>query len=157
MVRVRVNVIHHDGTSHKDNLWKCLYVTDVYVYKVIETREGFVLLTDLKQVDRLLSPANIDKFKEHNLDIRTPPEYRVSRTLLLRGVDPFISQKTAEEIEVHLGRKYPLYEVYKIPNNPRLIKIICPTRWHVHLLPEIPPKVNRERSLSKSSSMYEML
>ena len=99
MVRIRVKILTHDGVSKRDNLWYCLAKTDSFIFKIIENKDAFILVTEIKQVDKLLTPESKALFQQKGLEIKTPPEHKVSRTLIVRGVDKYIHEKNEEDIK----------------------------------------------------------
>ena len=80
MVRIRVKILSHDGVSKRDNLWYCLNKAESFVYKVVESREAFVLITEIKEADKLLTDEIRTLFRQKGLEIKTPPEHKISRT-----------------------------------------------------------------------------
>ena len=54
MVRIRVKILQHDGQSKKTLVVQCIAKTEALVYRVIESREAFFLITDNENMDRLL-------------------------------------------------------------------------------------------------------
>ena len=62
MVRIRIKINVHDGTSQKRKLLNCISEVDVVVYKIIEGREAFFLLTDAANMEKLLMEDVRQKF-----------------------------------------------------------------------------------------------
>ena len=56
MVRIRVKIIRHDGVSKKEALWMGLHKAEAYVYKMVQSKEAFFLITDGEQAERILKP-----------------------------------------------------------------------------------------------------
>ena len=62
MPRLRVLIKHHTGVSQKPGLWELLYQRKVTVYKVIETREAFILIADAENLEKLLMAKENERF-----------------------------------------------------------------------------------------------
>ena len=54
MIRIRIKINVHKGTSQKGKLIKCISEVDVVVYKIIEGREASFVLTDSVNMEKLL-------------------------------------------------------------------------------------------------------
>ena len=127
MVRIRVKITEHDGSSKKPNVVRCISAAGALVYKIIESWGAFILVTDNWGMDSLLSEASRNKFTEQGLELQFPPEFEASRTVILRNVDAFIHDMTETEITVNIPAKYVVKKVIKIPGNSHLLKIIFKT------------------------------
>ena len=82
MVHIRVKILQHDGQSKKPV--QCIAEADALAFRVIESRDAFFLITDNKNMDCLLQEKSKRLFLEKGLDIQTPPEYVVARTVMLK-------------------------------------------------------------------------
>ena len=99
-----------------------------FVYKIAQSKEAFWLITDDEQAELILKEDVRQFYKEKGLEIQTPPEYESLRTILVRGVEWYVSEKTEIDIKNFVESKYPgwkLDRVVKIPNNDRLMKLVC--------------------------------
>ena len=124
MVKIRVKVTAHDGTSRKPNLINCICQAEVLINKIIESKDAFFLLTDHSNMDKLLRDDVRSKFAEEGLEVQYPPEYEAARTVMLRNVDPVISSKSSQEIIEYIDPSLKVKTVIKIPNNTHLLKLI---------------------------------
>ena len=91
MVRIRIKINVHDGTSQKGKLIDCISEVEAVVFKIIEGREAFFLLTDTANMEKRLKEEARQKFADHGLEVQFPPEYEAGKTVMLRNVDTFIS------------------------------------------------------------------
>ena len=123
MVKIRVKVTAHDGTSRKPNLINCICQAEVLINKIIESKNAFFLLTDHSNMDKLYNDDVRSKFAE-GLEVQYPPEYEAARTVMLRNVDPVISSKSSQEINEYVDPSLKVKTVIKIPNNTHLLKLI---------------------------------
>ena len=128
MVRIRVRIIEHDGAPKKHFVWEGLHKAKAFVYKVVQAKEAFYLITDNEQAELILRDHIREFWREKGLEAQAPPELVASRTILVRGLEWCV----AEQSEIHLKNKieaeYPdwkLEKVIKIPNNDKLMKLIC--------------------------------
>ena len=82
-----------------------------------------------------------------------PQEYITMRTVLVRGLEWWVSERTKEEIKEHIESEYPSWElqkVVKIPNNNKLMKLVCKTAWIANAVMEKGITIFRQRFASKS-------
>ena len=128
MVRIRVKIVRHDGTPKREDIWQGLRKAKAFVYKIAQSKEAFWLITDGEQA-KLILKENVRKFyEEKGLEVQIPPEYDSMRTILVRGLEWCVSEKSEVEIKTFIETSYPewtLDRVVKIPNNDRLMKLVC--------------------------------
>ena len=140
MVRIRVKIVQHDGASKKEALWQGLHKAKAYVYKMIEAREAFFLVTDSEQAELILKD-NVRQFlREKGLEVQIPPEHVAMRTVLVKGLEGNTAAKSEEDIKHKIQSEYSdwkLEKVVKIPGNERLMKLDC---TNVHTTNEIVDK-----------------
>ena len=128
MARIRVKIIRHDGISKREALWTCIAKAEAFVYKTITTQDSFVLITDSEQMDKLLTVESKYNFTQEGLEITNPPEYTTARSVLVRGIDIHIKEMSEVDIINDICQNYPecpVVRAIRIPNNPKLMKIIC--------------------------------
>ena len=128
MVRIRVKITQHDGAPKREVLWQGLRKAKAFVYKIAQSREAFWLITDGEQAELILKDSIRDFYKERGLEVQIPPEYDSMRTLLMKGVEWYVSEKTELEIKTSIETDHPewkLDRVVKIPSNDRLMKLVC--------------------------------
>ena len=106
MVRIKVNILKHDGKSQIEKVWKCLNKCHTYVYKTIQTAKAVYLVTDCDQMDKLMTKESKKVFQNQGFDIVTPQEYITERTTIIKGVDEFIMTRTDEEILADIAKTY---------------------------------------------------
>ena len=121
-VRVRVKILDHEGSSKKKELIECISNAEVYVNKI-----AFFLITDNRNMDKLLGEEIKQSLMARGLEIQHPPEYEAARTVMLKNVDDQISQFTEGEIASLIEREHRVKRVIKIPNNNHLVKVIFDT------------------------------
>ena len=128
MVRIRVRIIQHDGASKKEALWQGLHKAKAYVYKLIQAKEAFYLVTDSEQAELILKDHVRQFLREKGLEVQIPPEHSAMRTILVKGQEWYLAEKSEEDIKQKIQSDYPdwkLERVVKIPNNDKLMKFIC--------------------------------
>ena len=128
MVRIRLKIIDHDGESKKTAVWRGLGKAGAFVYKVIETREAFLLITNGTEAEKVLKDEMRQYYLSKGLEVQVPPEYSALKTLMVKGVGWGVFHKSEQEITEHVESVYPnwkLENIIKIPNNETLMKIVC--------------------------------
>ena len=128
MVRIRVKIIRHDGVSKKEALWQGLNKAEAYVYKMLQAKEAFFLVTDGEQAERILKPEIRDFLKGKGLEIQVPPEYMAMRTVMVKGLEWCVAELSNIQIQDQIETNYPnwkIEKVIKIPNNSKLMKLVC--------------------------------
>ena len=114
MPRIRIRIKNHDGTPQRKKLWSVLEKINIYMFKVIDTKDAFILVTDNSQMEKVLDPVSRRAFDESGFEVLTPLEYNAARTLLVRGIDSYISDKAETEIEESIKSKHPNLNIFKI-------------------------------------------
>ena len=105
-----------------------LHKAEAYAYKMVQSKEAFFLITDGEQAERILKPEIREFLKEKGLEVQVPPELAAMRTVMVRGLDWVVAELNEEQILRQIETNYPewkIEKVVKIPNNPKLMKIIC--------------------------------
>ena len=64
MVRIHIKILAHDGLSRRDALWQHLIDIGAYVYRLIETREPLILVTDSSQAEKILKDEVRESLRE---------------------------------------------------------------------------------------------
>ena len=98
------------------------------VYKVTESKDAFFLVTDGSQMDQLLTNENKQIFKSHGFELQNPPEFSAARTVVVKGVDDYISHQTEEELLRSIKINHSninVEKIIKISNASHLLKILC--------------------------------
>ena len=124
---MRVKVTIHDGQPKKPALIQCVCGAEALVNKIIEMKDAFVLITDNKNMDRLLTQEAKQQFALEGLEVQNPPEYEAAHTVLLRRVDSMIHAMSVEEIVTYIDQSLNVKKVVKIPNSDHLLKIVFAT------------------------------
>ena len=124
MVRIKVKILIHDGTSRKPALVQALGDSDTWVNKIVETKEAFILIADNANMDKLMKENIRQKFYEKGFEITYPPEYEASRTVIIKNVDSLIHALPVDEIALSIDRNLGVKKIIKIPNSAHLMKII---------------------------------
>ena len=93
-------------------------------YKIIETSEAFVLITDNSNMDKLLTDETKHKRVAKGLEVVHPPEFDAARTVLIKNADSVISALDEWEATGMIGQNSEVKRVVKIPNSQHLLKII---------------------------------
>ena len=128
MVRIRVRITVHDGASKKQFAWEGLHKAKAFVYKVVQSKEAFYLITDNEQAELILRDHIREFWREKGLEAQMPPELVASRAILVRGLEWCVVEQSEIHIKNKIEAEYPdwkLEKVIKIPNNDKLMKLIC--------------------------------
>ena len=128
MVRIRVKITQHDGASKKEALWQGLHKAKAYVYKMIQAKEAFFLVTDGEQAELILKDHVRQFLRDKGLEVQMPPEHVAMRTILVKGLEWYVVSKSEEDIKHKIQSEYPdwkLDKVVKIPNTDKLMKLVC--------------------------------
>ena len=92
MVRLRVKILDHEGSSEKMDLINCISNAEVYLNKIVSSKKAFFFITDNPNMDKLLGEEVKQSLTAKGLEIQHPPEYEGARTAMLKNVDDQISQ-----------------------------------------------------------------
>ena len=128
MIRIRVKITRHDEVSKKEALWQSLHRAEAYVYKMLQSKEAFFLVTDGEPAEGILKPEIRDFLKEKDLEVQVPPEYVAMRTVMVRGLEWCVAELSDVQIQGQIETNYPewkIEKVVKIPNNSKLMKLVC--------------------------------
>ena len=128
MVRIRIKIVTHDGESKKPAVWQGLRRAGAFVYKVVGSGEAFLLITDAAKAEKILGEESKQFYLSKGLEVQMPPEYSVLKTLMMKGVGWGVSHMTEDDIKGHIESVNPnwkIEKIVKIPNNERLMKIVC--------------------------------
>ena len=128
MVRIRVKITQHDGTSKKEAVWKGIHKAKAFVYKIVQAREAFFLITDSEQAELILQDHIRQFWSERGLEVQLPPDLVASRTVLVKGLEWCVAEKSENGIKDVIETEHPdwkLERVVKIPGNEKLMKLIC--------------------------------
>ena len=130
MPRIKIRNTVHDGSNRRNKLWIIFADISLMVYKMLDTKDFFIIIVDNLNMEIALRGENRDKFKTNGFEVITPAEYEASRTVVVRGVDIHISNFDADEI-LTMIRAHPsqtdfkIDKIIKIPNIHWLLKVVC--------------------------------
>ena len=79
-----IKILAHDGLSRRDALWQDLMDIGAYVYRLIETRESLILVTDSSQAEKILKDDVRQSLREKDLEVQIPQEYAALKTVMVR-------------------------------------------------------------------------
>ena len=68
MVRIRVRIIMHEGTPKKQFVWEGLHKAKAFVYKIVQAKEAFYLITDNEQAELILRDHIREFWREKGLE-----------------------------------------------------------------------------------------
>lgn len=102
----RIKVKHRSpSASIKLNLLRLLAENEVYATKIIETRDGFAVITSTeKEADNLFGSDCVTALASEGFTPVLPPDQKAKRTILLFGVDDYITRHSKEEITNEIYR-----------------------------------------------------
>ena len=104
MVRIRVKITAHDGSSKKGDLIDGICKAEAMVNKIIESKEAFFLVTDHRNMDKMLKEEVREYLANKGLQIQYPPEYEAARTVMIKNVDSMIAALSEAEIAAHIDK-----------------------------------------------------
>ena len=105
-------------------LWTLAYRLDLSFQKVIASYGGFTVLASDETVELIIEKSS--DFQGEDFLVIDPPELRAMRTLILTGVDDFITSHPPVEIKQEIeraNRNCKVMEVILIPSNSSVLKI----------------------------------
>ena len=114
MVRIRVKITQHDGASKRDIVWKGLHKAKAFVYKVVQSKEAFYLVTDNDQAELILKDHIREFWREKGLEVQTPPELVASRTILVRGLEWCVAEQSEIDIKSKIEAGYPDWKLERV-------------------------------------------
>ena len=86
------------------------------------------MITDAAEAEKTLGEESKQFYLSKGLEVQMPPEYSTLKTLMMKGVGWGVSHMTEDDIKGHIESVNPNWKVekiVKIPNNERLMKIVC--------------------------------
>ena len=107
MVRIRVKITQHDGTSKKEAVWKGIHKAKAIVYKIVQAREAFFLITDSEQAELILQDHIRQFWSERGLEVQLPPDLVASRTVLVKGLEWCVAEKSENGIKDVIETGHP--------------------------------------------------
>ena len=122
-----MKITAHDGSSKKGDLIDGICKAEAMVSKIIESKEAFFLVTDHRNMDKMLKEEVREYLANKGLQIQYPPEYEAARTVMIKNVDSMIAALSEAEIAAHIDKVYKTKKIIKIPNNSHIIKVIFHT------------------------------
>ena len=127
MPKVRVKDHRPNLSNRKVLLWNKLMNNNLLVYKIEEqNRNHFVVVSSDEVVEKLLTPKLKEAFRREDFEILTPPQFNAERTVVIRNIDPIITEVDIEELKNDVERRNEwakITEMIKIPNMPKILKI----------------------------------
>ena len=115
----------------KTKVFETLGKLQVFLTNLHEIPTGYTAITDSQiQAESILNLEGSNALKAINLTPVMPPSILALRTLTLKSLAEYVTDKTADEIAVEIMAKNsscgPMTKVIKLPNARRVIKIITP-------------------------------
>ena len=86
------------------------------------------MVTDGEQAELTLKDHVRQFLRDKGLEAQTPPEHATMRTILVKGLEWYVVSKSEDNIKHKIQSEYPdrkLDKVVKIPNNDKLMKLVC--------------------------------
>ena len=127
MPKVRVKDHRPNLGNRKVLLWNKLMNNNLLVYKIEEqNRNHFVVVSSDEVVEKLLTSKIKEAFRREDFEILTPPQFNAERTVVIRNIDPIITEVDIEELKNDVERRNEwakITEMIKIPNMPKILKI----------------------------------
>ena len=111
MVRIRIKIVTHDGESKKPAVWQGLKKAGAFVYKVVESGEAFLLITDAAEAEKILGEESKQFYLSKGLEVQMPPEYSALKTLMMKGVGWGVSSMTEGDIKGHIESENPNWKI----------------------------------------------
>ena len=99
MVGIRVKITQHDGISKKEVVWQGVHKAKAFVYKIVQAREAFFLITDSEQAELILQDKIRQFWSERGLEVQLPPDLVASRTVLVKGLEWCVAERSEDEIK----------------------------------------------------------
>ena len=132
MVRLRVKDHQHQPgagagvETRRLALCQLVYDSGFRVHRVFKAGTGFVILADDHVIEDIVESGNAAKFKAQGFEPLEPPELNAKRTIVLTGVDTFISMHNNQDIAQEIERSNPTLKVsavVKLPRSKTVIKV----------------------------------
>lgn len=128
MARVKIRTGNPKDPRLKQKLLEILSTHDVYVTKIIETRDAFVILTNTDQdLDKIFNGTTEGKLEENNFFPQLPPALQSQRSVMIFNVDQYIYDHHEADMEQEITEKNRFTQgeintLFKFPKS-RTIKI----------------------------------
>lgn len=92
-----------------------------------EVKSGYNAFTELEgDVERLLTEEARRKLKSIGLEVKLPPKVKANRAVICRQIDPYVGERTKEEIHAeieHCNSSLKVAELIKFGNNTHVFKV----------------------------------
>lgn len=125
------------GDQRRHLLWKLMFDNSIAVNKVHGSGNGYVVLANDDDVEKMLVTELKAKFSQNEFEIIDPPELNAKRTMVITGADSHISsfecQQIASEIE-RVNKGIKIVKVIKLPTTTSVLKIQMETSAMVRKL-----------------------
>ena len=79
-------------------------VADVYLIRIFPATTGFAVLVTEKDADKILNERMIERLKEKGVQVRLPPDWRVKRSVFVRGLDPIVGENDERVLKEEIER-----------------------------------------------------
>ena len=126
MGRLRVKDLQpSDNENRRHTIWSLIDSNKVNVYKVQQTGDAYAIVASDAELEKLLTTECRRQYSEKGFELYEPPHLKSKRTIVLLGVDDFVSDHSNEEIQYQLenDKAVKVVEVIRIPNVARIIKV----------------------------------
>lgn len=127
-LRVRIKSLQGGlNPQRKSLLRERLYENGVKFSRLIQAPDSFICicLSD-NDVDLTISTKLIDKLKKIHFDVVIPPPLRAKKSVIIRRLDPDVTDHSEEEIKHDIERRNvwaKIDEIVKLRNIPHMLKI----------------------------------
>ena len=128
MARVKIKSPNPKDPRRKTLLLEILSRNLIYVTKIIQVQEGFLIITSSDaELDKVFNTTTSDDLNQHNFLPQIPPELKASRSIIITSVDQHIYNNNEDVIIEDLYKnndwiKDNIDQMYKFPNS-RTLKI----------------------------------
>ena len=109
MARVKIKSENSKEHRRKQKLLEILSTNEIYVTKIIDNRDGFVIITSNEQeLDKILNGTTDQILEDNNFSPQLPPELQAQRSIMIFNVDQYIYSHSAEEMKQEISSNFRL-------------------------------------------------
>lgn len=125
MARLKIKTANAKDQGRKEELLNILSTNDIYVTRIIQANDGFVILTQNEdEMDKIFNNIIDKELQKKNFTPIMPPQLKANRSILIFRVENHIFMHEEKEIKEEIIRRNEwadeVSQVFKFPNSNTL-------------------------------------
>ena len=126
-IRVRDKLPNHNRQHRKNELWITIEKLNAVIYSIKEYNKIFVIICNDDYCEKLITPDSRNVFFKNKFEVQVPAEFRAKKTIVLKGIDSRITDRSNTDIQQELEDKnkwMKVEEIVEIPNAKGILKLV---------------------------------